>query len=177
MFLLLGGGYFAYQAVKIDIKAKVAQILLNHSWNKSLERGEAIKPWKSFDGNPILKLDIPNHNINQIVLNNTSGQSLAFGPGFHQETYLPHLNKTTAISSHRDSHGTFIKKLKIGDIIKLQDIKSNWYQYSVEDFLIVNVHDEINLNQPNGLLLITCYPFDALTSGTPLRYIVISTKI
>ena len=177
MFLLLGGGYFVYQAVKIDIKAKVAQILLNHSWNNSLKRGEAIKPWKSFDGNPILKLDIPNHNINQIVLNNTSGQSLAFGPGFHQETYLPHLNKTTAISSHRDSHGTFIKKLKIGDIIKLQDIKSNWYQYRVEDFFIVNVHNKIDLNQHNGLLLITCYPFNALTSGTPLRYIVISTKI
>ena len=177
VFLLLGGGYFTYQAVKIDIKAKVAQILLNHSWIISLERGKAVKPWKSFDGSPILKLEIPEHNINQIVLNNTSGQSLAFGPGFHQETYLPHLNKTTAISSHRDSHGTFIKKLKIGDIIKLQDIKNNWYQYRVEDFFIVNVHDEIKLNQHNGLLLITCYPFNSLTSGTPLRYIVTSTKI
>ena len=177
VFLLLGGGYFAYQALKIDIKAKAAQILLTHSWNKSLENGEATKPWKSFDGSPILKLEIPNHNINQIVLNNTSGQSLAFGPGFHQETYLPHLNKTTAISSHRDSHGTFIKKLQIGDIIKLQDIKNNWYQYRVEDFFIVNVHDEINLNQHNGLLLITCYPFDTLTSGTSLRYLVFSKKI
>jgi sortase A len=177
VFLLLGGGYFAYQAVKIDIKAKVSQILLYHSWNNSLERGVAVKPWESFDGSPILKLEIPNLEINQIVLNNTSGQSLAFGPGFHQETYLPHLNKTTAISSHRDSHGAFIKKLKIGDIIKLQDIKNNWYKYRVEDFFIINVHDEINLNQHNGLLLITCYPFDAITSGTSLRYIVISRKI
>ena len=67
VFLLLGGGYFAYQAVKIDIKAKVAQILLNHSWNKSLKRGKTAKPWKSFDGSPILKLEIPDHNINQIT--------------------------------------------------------------------------------------------------------------
>ena len=177
VFLLLGGGYFAYQAIKIDLKAKVAQLLLNHSWNKSLEQGEPHKPWKSFDGSPILKLEIPDHNINQIVLNNTSGQSLAFGPGFHQETYLPHQNKTTAISSHRDSHGAFIKKLKIGDIIKLQDIKNNWYQYSVDDFFIVNVDDKNNLNQYNGLLLITCYPFDSFTSGTKLRYIVSAKKI
>lgn len=177
VFLLLGGGYFAYQAIKIDIKAEVAQILLTHSWNKSLENGKAVKPWESFDGSPILKLEIPDHNVNQIVLNNTSGQSLAFGPGFHQETYLPHLNKTTAISLHRDSHGTFIKKLKIGDIIKLQDIKNYWYYYRVEDFFIVNVYDEINFNQHNGLLLITCYPFDALTSGTALRYIVLSRQI
>ena len=48
VFLLLGGGYFVYQAVKIDIKAKVAQILLNHSWNKSLERGEATKTLEKF---------------------------------------------------------------------------------------------------------------------------------
>ena len=177
VFLLLGGGYFAYQAAKINIKAKVAQILLNHSWIIALEKGNAVKPWKSFDGRPILKLEIPEHNINQIVLSNTSGQSLAFGPGFHQETYLPHLNKTTAISSHRDSHGSFIKNLKKGDIIKLQDLKNNWYQYRVENFFIINVNNVINLNQHNGLLLITCYPFDTLTSGTSFRYVVLSNKI
>ena len=177
VFLLLGGGYFAYQAVKIDIKAKVAQILLNHSWIISLEKGNAVKPWKSFDGSPILKLEIPEHNINQIVLSNTSGQSLAFGPGFHQETYLPHLNKTTAISSHRDSHGNFIKNLVVGDEIQLQDLYKEWHYYIVNDFFIINVHDQNQITNTKGLLLITCYPFNAITSGTPLRYIVSARKI
>ena len=38
-------------------------------------------------------------------------------------------------------------------------------------------HKKINLKQYNGLLLITCYPFDALISGTNFRYIVVSSKI
>ena len=176
MFLLLGGGYFSYQGLKIEIKARVAQILLHYAWHNSLEKGEPVKPWPSFDGSPVLKLEIPKYNISQIVLSSTSGQSLAFGPGFHNETFLPHTNKTTAISSHRDSHGLYIKKLKKGDIIKIQDIDNTWYHYSVDDFTILNVNENNNLSNINGLLLITCYPFDAITSGTPLRFIVTAKK-
>ena len=58
VFLLLGGGYFSYQAIKIDLKAQVAQILLNHAWQQSLKKGEGTKPWPSFDGRPIFKLEI-----------------------------------------------------------------------------------------------------------------------
>ena len=63
------------------------------------------------------------------------------------------------------------------DIIKLQDINSNWYTYKIEEFLIVNVQEEFNINKKSRLLLITCYPFDALLSGTPLRYIVSAINI
>ena len=177
VFLLLGGGYFSYQAIKIDLKAKVAQILLNHAWQQSLKNGEGAQPWPSFDGRPILKLEIAKHQISQIVLDGTSGQSLAFGPAFHQESFLPSANKITAISSHRDSHGEYIKNLEIGDILKLQDLDKNWHSYKIEEFLIVNVKDAVTINKRNRLLLITCYPFDALLSGTPLRYIVSAINI
>ena len=177
MFLLLGGGYFSYQGLKIEIKAQIAQLLLHYAWGNSLEKGQLVKPWPSFDGSPVLKLEIPKYNISQIVLNDTSGQSLAFGPGFHDETFFPNTNKTTAISSHRDSHGIYIKKLKKGDIIKIQDMDDVWYQYSVDDFMIINVNEDNNLNNINGLLLITCYPFDTIMSGTQFRYIVLSRKI
>ena len=177
VFLLLGGGYFSYQAIKIDLKAQVAQILLNHAWQQSLKNGEGTKPWPSFDGRPIFKLEIAKHQISQIVLDGTSGQSLAFGPAFHQESFLPSSNKITAISSHRDSHGEYIKNLEIGDILKLQDLDKNWHTYKIEEFLIVNVKDAVTINKRNRLLLITCYPFDALLSGTPLRYIVSAINI
>ena len=175
--LLAGGGYFSFQALKIEVKAKVAQVLLEYTWNKSLKENKSYKPWPSFDGYPILKLEIPRYNITQIVLEGTSGQALAFGPAFHKETYLPSSNKITAISSHRDSHGEYIKNLKIGDILKLQDLDNNWHTYKIEEFLIVNVKDAVNINKRNRLLLITCYPFDALLSGTPLRYIVSAINI
>ena len=177
VFLLLGGGYFSYQAIKIDLKAQVAQILLNHAWQQSLKNGEGAQPWPSFDGRPIFKLEIVKHQISQIVLEGTSGQSLAFGPAFHQESFLPSSNKITAISSHRDSHGEYIKNLEIGDILKLQDLDNNWHTYKIEEFLIVNVKDTVSINKRNRLLLITCYPFDALLSGTPLRYIVSAINI
>ena len=177
VFLLLGGGYFSYQAIKIDLKAKVAQILLNHAWQQSLKNGEGAQPWPSFDGRPIFKLVITKHQVSQIVLDGTSGQSLAFGPGFHSETHLPYMNKTTAISSHRDSHGNFIKKLIVGDEIQLQDLHKQWHYYIVDDFFIINVHDQKQITNTKSLLLITCYPFNAITSGTPLRYIVSARKI
>jgi len=177
LLLLAGGGYFSFKAIKIEVKAKVAQVLLDYTWNKSLKENKPYKPWPSFDGSPILKLEIPRYNISQIVLEGTSGQALAFGPAFHQESFLPSSNKITAISSHRDSHGEFIKNLEIGDILKLQDLDNNWHTYKIEEFLIVNVKDAVTINKRNRLLLITCYPFDDLLSVTPLRYIVSSIKI
>ena len=177
LLLLAGGGYFLFQAIKIEVKAKIAQGLLEYTWNKSLKENKSYKPWPSFDGSPILKLEIPHYNISQIVLEGTSGQALAFGPAFHKETYLPNSNNITAISTHRDSHGEYIQNLKIGDILRLQDLDKKWHTYKIDEFLIVNVDEDININKINRLLLITCYPFDAILSGTPFRYIVSAKKI
>ena len=126
--LVIGGGYFAYEGLKIELKAKVAQVLLQHAWYKTLQTGKYYQPWPSFDGKPILLLEIPSHNISQIVLNGTSGQSLAFGPSFHEESFLPHEQKVTIISSHRDSHGVYIKKLQLAspeEVLNKIDLNTN----------------------------------------------------
>ena len=176
---LLGGGYFAVQVFKIELKARVAQVLLQYAWHKTIKTGEDQRPWKSFDGIPILRLMIPNYEVDQIVLKGTSGQSLAFGPAFHEESLLPGNGGTTVLSSHRDSHGIYIKKLQIGDIIKLQDRYKQWYMYEVDDFNIINVNTDsiLTLNTEDNLLIITCYPFDAINSGTPLRYVVSASHV
>ena len=105
---MLGGGYFGFQVFKIEIKGRVAQVLLKHAWNKTIKTGEYQQPWESFDGSTILRLTIPNYEVDQIVLKGTSGQSLAFGPAFHEESLLPGKGGTTVLSSHRDSHGIYI---------------------------------------------------------------------
>ena len=177
--LLCGGGYFVFQFAKIEIKARVAQVLLQHTWHKTLMTGQYQRPWKSFDGAPILRLVIPNFDIDQIVLAGTSGQALAFGPAFHQESVLPGLGGTIILSSHRDSHGLYIKHLQKNNIIELQDRSQKWHSFRVEDFSIVDVttNNTLPFNHEETLLLITCYPFDALTSDTPLRYIVKATRV
>ena len=178
VLLLIGGGYFSYQGLKIEIKAKVAQVLLQRAWNQTLKTGQNYRPWPSFDGVPIMRLVIPQHNINQIVLKGTSGQALAFGPAFHEESFLPQEKKITIISSHRDSHGIFIKKLQLGEEIKIQDADNHWHTYTIDNFFVINVQKEKITMDSNEdrLLLITCYPFDAIRSGTPLRYIVSAKK-
>jgi len=177
--LAIAGLIFLFLAFKIEIKAKVAQYLLNNAWDKTIETGDEYEPWPGFDGYPILKLSIPKFKLQQIVLSNTSGQSLAFGPSFHPETYLPKENKITAISSHRDSHGYYIRDLKINDFVILEDKEDNKFTYKVKNFKIINVEDkDLQFNKKNSqLLLITCYPFDAVISGTNLRYIVFSERI
>ena len=180
VFLLLaGGGHFAYEGLKIELKARVSQILLQYSWHKTLTTGKNYQPWPSFDGTSILLLEIPNHNISQIVLkSNLSGQSLAFGPSFDENSFLPHEQKVTIISSHRDSHGVYIKKLKLGEEILLQDQHKNWYSYTIDEFFIINVKEEqiAMENDSQHLLLVTCFPFDTLRSGTPYRYVVSAKK-
>ena len=177
IILLLGGGYFLFEAIKIEVKAKVGQVLLKYAWNISLKDNKPNKPWSRIDAMPIFKLEIPKHGISQVILDESSGEALSWSPTFHQETYLPYKKKITAISGHRDSHFTYIKDLQIGDIIKLQDLNRNWYTYKIEEFLIVNVKDGVSINHNNRLLLITCYPFDAILSGTPLRYIVSAKNV
>ena len=82
------------------------------------------------------------------------------------------------LSSHRDSHGVYIRQLKIGDMIKLQDRFQQWHSYTIEDFDILNVKTDTisTTNAKEVLLIITCYPFNALTSGTPLRYVVSASQ-
>jgi len=176
---LLGGGYFGFQFFKIELKARVAQVLLQYAWHKTIKTGESQIPWKSFDGTPILRLSIPKHEVDQIVLKGTSGQALSFGPGYHEESILPGKGGTTILSTHRDSHGNYIKKLQKGDIIKLQDRYKQWYMYEVDDFNIINVNTDsiLTLNTEDNLLIITCYPFDSINSGTPLRYVVSASYV
>ena len=178
-FLLVGGGYFLYQGLKIEIKSQIAQIFLKQAWEKSLITKKNIKPWSKMDSYPIFKLDVPKLNVEHIILNKTSSQALSFAPGFHQESYLPYQGKTTIISMHRDSHGSFLKNLMVGDIIKLQDIKDEWHSYAVNNFYILDVKNNnfSMTDKKNILLLVTCYPFDAIQSGTPYRYIVSAQKI
>ena len=176
--LLLGGVFFCFQFFKIELKARVAQTLLQYAWHKTIKTGENQRPWKSFDGVPVLRLMIPRHEIDQIVLSGTSGQALAFGPAFHEESSLPGKGGTTVISSHRDSHGVYIRQLEKGDMIKLQDRFQQWHSYTIEDFDILNEKTDTisTTNAKEVLLIITCYPFNGLTSRTPLRYVVSASQ-
>ena len=68
--------------------------------------------------------------------------------------------------------------MQIGDRLDFQDWHGVWQQYTVSDHLILNVKQEqliLDAVVPT-LALVTCYPFDALTPGGPLRYVVFAER-
>jgi sortase A len=166
----------------IQGKAVVAQSLLNHAWKQTVNDAETDdeqihKPWPWADTWPVARLTVPQYDIEQIVLAGDSGSSLAFGPGYSFASARPNSNGLTMISAHRDTHFKFLKDLKRDDLLYLQTPDST-VQYHVYDFQIV---DSRTFSLPadteeNTLLLMTCYPFDAITPGGYLRYLVYAEK-
>ena len=163
----------------IQGKAIIAQQLLNSSWEKT--RSDTVasthRPWPWADTWPVAKLIAPQQQIEHIILAGDSGSSLAFGPGYSLAGATPNTPGTTVISGHRDTHFEFLADVQIDDIIYLQTpgqtIRYQVYHLQVVDsknYKLQSTTDE------QTLVLATCYPFDAVTIGGTLRYLVFANK-
>ena len=163
----LGSGAYVYA------KAQLAQLLVHNAW-QSIQSGEVgVKPWSWADTYPVSRLIAPQHNVDLYVLAGSSGRTLAFGPGHMSNTPLPGEPGNSVIGGHRDTHFAFLKDLKIGDTLIVETPSGQQLHYQVKAQSVTDHRDTSVLQkQHNGLTLITCYPFDALTAGGPLRYVV-----
>ena len=117
--------------------------------------------------------------IDLIVLADASGRSMAFGPGLVAGTAPPGTPGNTVLSGHRDTQFRFLRSLAPGDRLRLEDARGAWHDYAVSDALVVDAQAvEILWDTDDSLLtLVTCYPFDALVPGGPLRYVVRATAL
>ncbi len=173
---LIGNG------VWIKAKAELAQVLLNQAFERVLNNpassSQSYKPWSWADIEPIARLNAPRLNKTSIVLNNTSGEALAFGPGHLPDTPLPGMPGTSVLSGHRDTHFAWIKDLKTGDRINIENADGSKIAFSVKRTRIARFDASgIDVDSDETLIaLTTCFPFDAKTRG-PLRYIVEATII
>jgi len=161
----------------IQTKAIIAQQLLNHSWNLTLKHSGKNKPWPWADTWPVAKLTVPQHDIEQIVLAGDSGSSLAFGPGYSFASARPNTTGTTMISAHRDTHFNFLGNLKLNDEIMVQTpVKTVTYHVNKTQIVDSNNFTITTDFHKNSLILVTCYPFDSITTDGPLRYIVYANE-
>ena len=159
--------------VYIFAKAQAAQWLLADAWHQTRSGQQYVKPWSWADTWPVSRLIVPGQNLDMVVLEGSSGRTLAFGPGHVVNTPLPGEFGNTVIGGHRDTHFGFLQHLKPGDLLVLETPDNQQIHYRVSGHHIVDHRDTAPLNQDhNGLTLITCYPFDALVAGGPLRYVV-----
>ncbi len=157
----------------IPLKAVLAQEMLELAWAESQARQTDSRPWPWADTWPVARLAMPVLNDSMIVLAGTHGESLAFGPG--QLTGDDNNSGAVVIAGHRDTHFRGLKALETGNEIRLQGRNGRWRSYRVENARVVDSRSELIDTQqlPEGtLLLVTCYPFDSIDAGGPLRYVV-----
>ena len=176
--LLLCGMWQIGSASYIHAKAILAQVLLEAAWDRTVHGQQEVKPWPWADTWPISRLDVPGLGIDRIVLAGASGSSLAFGPGHLFGSSLPGQQGNTVIAGHRDTHFRFLKDIQRGELIQLQSLTGETIKYEVSETIIVDEKQAEYLisTSDNTLTLITCYPFDAIRPGGPLRYLVIAKQ-
>lgn len=176
--LLLVGCYLVGQSVYMDAKAKVAQVLISSSWNLRADDRPPPKPWWWADTRAIAKLDVPRLDKTVYVMQDDSGESLAFGPGHLANSQMPGTDGHVVISGHRDSHFSFLQDIKEGDIVETSNYMSEDKRYQVTEIRVIDItRQQLRLNQYDKLTLITCYPFESFIPGGPLRLVVEAVPI
>ena len=171
--ILILGWWLLGQGVYMDAKAKVAQVLIASSWENRSEGSPAVRPWWWADTRALAQLDVPRLNQTLYVMQDDTGESLAFGPGHMPASSALTENGHVVIAGHRDSHFSFLRDVKMGDLIVTQNSQAKNQQYRVIERLVIDTtKEEIQLLDYAQLTLITCYPFDEVIPGGPLRLVI-----
>ena len=168
------------QGTYIQAKAWLAQALIKQAWARTLEGEAQAKPWPWADTWPVARITLPGRDIARYVLAGANGRSIAFGPGHVFGTPLPGDTGNSVIGAHRDTHFAFLRELQPGEEIVVEKSVGGIRRYRVTGAEVVDKSETRVLAQRLGesrLTLITCYPFDALRAGGPLRYVVTAQAI
>ena len=162
----------------IPVKAVVAQQLLDLAWERSQSGELDVRPWPWADILPAFRLSLPGHDRSFVVLNNSSGEALAFGPGHVSSSARPGNAGVVVIGGHRDTHFAILREMTIGDTITVENIQGTQFTYSVSE-MSVRHKDEVEIlvgERSHVLILTTCFPFEDLVSGSPERFLVVAKQ-
>ena len=161
LFIVIGITTFAY-ANWLQVKAVVAQALIEQAWEESLKiPDQQHTPWAWADFWPVAKLTVAD-NDSVYVLSSASGQALAFGPGHMRESAKPGSIGQVMIAGHKDSHFSFLESVQLGDSLQLESIMED-IAYEITSLEILDSSkNQLPVADKDELLLITCYPFNSL---------------
>ena len=170
--ILLGQGAY------IHAKARLAQVLLERAFEQTIVTGRDTKPWSWADTWPVARIEVSRLGAHAIALAGSSGQALAFGPGHVERTPDVGEHGVAVYSAHRDTHFAFLKNVVIGDEIEVTRSDGRHFRYRVDGTSVVRFDASgiDPLTEGHHLVLSTCWPFDALTSG-PERYLVHASMV
>ncbi|MFK8052332.1 MAG: class GN sortase [Woeseiaceae bacterium] len=167
----------------IPAKAALAQHLLQRAW----QRGETLdgvddprmRPWPWADTFPIARLTGDSLDDEMFILSGASGRTLAFGPGHLQASAMPGEPGNAVIAGHRDTHFRFLEDVVVGDRFVIDRRDGERIVFEVDDLQITDSRQaSISLDTDEAkMTLVTCYPFDAIQAGGPLRYVVSAHRL
>jgi sortase A len=178
LLLALIGLILFGQGAYIHAKARLAQVLLERAFEQTIATGHETKPWSWADTWPVARIEVKRLGASAIVLAGSSGQALAFGPGHVERTPDAGERGVAVYSAHRDTHFAFLKNVVIGDEIEVTRNDGKYFRYRVDGTSVMRFDASGIDPLADGyhLVLSTCWPFDALTSG-PDRYLVRASMI
>jgi sortase A len=162
------------QGAYIPAKAWLAQELMQRAWSRAGQGAQQPAPWPWADTWPVARLSALAGDVDLIVLAGGSGRTLAFGPGHLSASALPGAQGNAVIAGHRDTHFNFLQYLDVGESLVIETTSGRKHLYKVTNVEVVDSRrSSMRLDTEESLLsLVTCYPFEAVEPGGPMRYIV-----
>lgn len=177
--LLALGFWQLGQGAYIPAKAWLAQELMQRAWLRVSAGEDRAAPWPWADTWPVARLSARSHDVDLIVLAGGSGRTLAFGPGHLSASALPGETGNMVIAGHRDTHFAFLRDLEPGHHVSIESFSGVITVYEVFGLNVVDSRKgSLLLDTDDAVLtLVTCYPFDAVDPGGPLRYVVTARRV
>ena len=126
---------------------------------------------------PIGRLEIPRVGLSAVVMEGDDEHTLGLAVGHLPDTPLPWQEGNAALAGHRDTFFRPIRRLRIGDEIRLVTSRGT-FRYRAMRQVVVSP-DELWVLDPSptvALTLITCYPFDVI-GAAPRRFVVQAERI
>lgn len=156
------------QAGMVQAKAWLGQRLMDRAWQQVMEHGEPVQPWPGAVSHPVARLSMGRLEVDHLVLDGADAPVLAWAPGMETGPNGQHL-----IAAHRDTHFRFMREVERGDLFSLQHADGQIERWQVERLDIVDARfTMIDMGEVGRrLLLVTCFPFDAVSAGGPLRLV------
>ncbi len=172
--LLCLGFWQLGQGAYIPAKAWLAQELMQRAWVRGTLGTERPVPWPWADTWPVARLVAKSGDVDLIVLAGGSGRTLAFGPGHLSASSLPGEIGNTVIAGHRDTHFSFLRDIEVGELLVLETVSGEKHLYEIFGIEVIDSRrGSLVLDTDTSMLsLVTCYPFDAIDPGGPMRYVV-----
>ena len=177
--LVVAGTMSFGHGVYLLAKAQLAQVLLHSAWERTRVTGQPAPPWPWADTHPVARLLVPARNADVLVLAGASSRTLAFGPGHLDGSSMPGDPGNAIITAHRDTHFRFLQHAAIGDEVVVERTDGAQRHFRIRASYVAD-HRALNLPRDTPrptLTLVTCFPFDALNPGGPLRYVVVAEAV